>query len=156
MADWGNDRIQRFSPEGEFVAAYGVSGRSHGEFRRPSGVAVDEQDRLYVSDWGNERVQVLDSDGRPLQVLRGQATLSKWAASFMETNREEAQARATADLEPDLPSIFRVDPHTESAHIEKLFWSPMSVKLDDAGRVYITEGNRHRIQVYQRNPCPSP
>ncbi len=155
VADWGNDRIQRFSPEGDFVATYGTSGRGDGELRRPSGVAVDERDYMYVSDWGNERVQVLYSDGSPLQILRGEATLSKWATSFLETNREEAEARASADLEPDLPSVYREDPHTQSAHVERLFWAPMSVKLDDAGRVYVTEGNRHRIQIYQRkSPLP--
>ncbi len=152
VADWGNDRIQRFSPEGEFVAAYGTSGREAGELRRPSGVAVDERGHIYVSDWGNERVQVLDGDGSPLQVLRGEATLSKWAASFMETNREEAAARASANLAPDLPEVYDGDPHAESAHVESLFWAPMSVKLDDAGLVYITEANRHRIQIYRRKP----
>ena len=152
VADWGNDRIQRFTPEGDFVAAYGASGREHGQFRRPSGVAVDESGHIYVSDWGNERVQVLDGDGTPVQILRGEATLSKWAASFMETNREEAQARATADLSPDLPDVYGDDPHTQSAHVESLFWAPMSVKLDDAGNVYVTEANRHRIQIYRRKP----
>ena len=150
VADWGNDRIQRFSPEGEFVASFGTSGREAGELRRPSGVAVDELGHMYVSDWGNERVQVLDGDGSLIQVLRGQATLSKWAASFMETNREEAEARASANLEPDLPEVYGDDPHAQSAHVESLFWAPMSVKLDDAGRVYVTESNRHRIQIYQR------
>ena len=150
VADWGNDRIQRFSTNGEFVASYGASGREAGQFRRPSGVAVDERDRIYVSDWGNERVQVLDGDGSPIQVLRGQATLSRWAASFMDTNREEAAARATANLKPDLPDVYGGDPHTESAHVESLFWGPMSIKLDDAGRVYVTDSNRHRIQIYRR------
>ena len=152
VADWGNDRIQRFSPEGDFVATYGTSGRGDGELRRPSGVAVDNRDYIYVSDWGNERVQVLDNDGSPVQILRGEATLSKWATSFMEANLEEAEARASANLAPDLPSVYRDDPHTQSAHVESLFWAPMSVKLDDAGRVYVTEGNRHRIQIYQREP----
>ncbi len=147
VADWGNDRIQRFSPQGDFVAAYCRSGRGDGELQRPSGVAVDERGYIYVSDWGNERVQVLDADGNPLQVLRGQATLSKWAANFLETNREEGEARASADLEPSLDID---DPHAESAHVEKLFWSPMSVKLDETGRLYVTEGNRHRLQIYRR------
>ena len=150
VADWGNDRIQRFSPEGDFIAAYGRSGRGDSEFRRPSGVAVDERGYMYISDWGNERVQVLDVDGNPLQVLRGEATLSKWAADFLEANIEERDARASANLEPDTAFLDLDDPHAESAHIEKFFWSPMSVKLDEAGRLYVTEGNRHRIQVYQR------
>ncbi|HAT22636.1 MAG TPA: hypothetical protein DCS57_07460, partial [Dehalococcoidia bacterium] len=41
-------------------------------------------------------------------------------------------------------------PHEESAHIEKLFWGPTSVKLDNDGKVYVTESNRHRVQIYER------
>ena len=149
VSDWGNDRIQRFSPEGDFIAAYCESGREEGQLRRPSGVAVDERGNIYVSDWGNERVQVLAPDGTPIQVLRGEATLSKWAANFMETNREEAAARASANLTPDLPDVYGDDPHTQSAHVESLFWAPMSVKLDADGNIYVTEANRHRVQIYR-------
>ena len=154
VADWGNDRIQRFSPQGELVAAYGTTGTAEGQFRRPSGVAVDESDYMYVSDWGNERVQVLDADGNAVEVLRGEATLSRWASDFMATNREEAAARATANLKPELPDVYGGDPHTQSAHVESLFWAPVSIKLDAAGRVYVTEANRHRIQIYNRTPSP--
>ena len=150
IADWGNDRIQRFSSDGEFVAAYGSSGKDDGELLRPSGVAVDERGYMYVSDWGNERMQVFDADGKFVQKLRGEAGLSKWAANFLSINREEGAAREKANLEPELDLPDSDDPHTQSAHIEKFFWAPMSVKLDDEGRVYVTDGNRHRIQVYRR------
>lgn len=150
LADWGNDRIQRFSLDGDFVATYGASGRGDGELLRPSSVAVDERGYMYVADWGNERVQVLDSNGGLLQKLRGEATLSKWAALYLEINQEEGEARSRSDLEPSSDLIGSDDPHAQSAHIEKFFWAPMSVKLDDSGRLFVTEGNRHRIQVYQR------
>ena len=150
VADWGNDRIQRFSAAGEFVATYGSSGTGDGELQRPSGVAVDERGYMYISDWGNERVQVLDPDGRFLQKLRGQATESKWAKIFLNVNKEEGDARQRADLEPDIELFDPDDPHEESSHIEKLFWAPVSIKLDDSGRLYVTEANRHRIQIYRR------
>ena len=150
IADWGNDRIQRFTPDCEFVSAYGVSGRADGELLRPSGVAIDERGYMYVSDWGNERVQVFDANGAFLQNLRGEAGLSKWAANFLEINREEGEARAKSNLEPELEVDDADDPHAQSAYIEKYFWAPMSVKLDGEGRVYVTDGNRHRIQVYRR------
>ena len=150
VADWGNDRIQRFTQDGEFVAAYGSPGSGEGQLRRPSGVAVDERGLMYISDWGNERVQVFDADGHFIQQLRGQATESKWAVNFLNINREEGAARARADLEPDIPSLDHDDPHEVSSHIEKLFWSPVSVKLDSDNRLYVTESNRHRIQIYRQ------
>ena len=149
VADWGNDRIQRFSPDGHFLASYGSSGRGDGELHRPASVAVDDDGYMYIADWGNERVQVLDPDGGFVIKLRGESTLSIWAANFLAVNEEEGKARATANLEPDI-EFFNDDPHEESSHIEKLFWAPISVKLDDAGRLFVTEGNRHRIQVYER------
>jgi len=45
---------------------------------------------------------------------------------------------------------FGGDPHEESAHTEKFFCGPVSVKLYDDGRLYVTNSNRHRIQIYER------
>ena len=149
VADWRNDRVQRFSPGGEFLGVYGSSGRGDGQLLRPSSVAVDGEGYMYVADWGNERVQVLDPEGGFVMKLRGSATLSKWSDEFFNSNVEEAQARATADLEPDM-ELFGGDPHEESSYIEKLFWAPVSVKLDDDDRLYVTESNRHRVQIYER------
>ncbi len=149
VADWHNDRVQRFSPDGGFMTSYGSSGQDDGQLHRPAGVAVDGDGNIYVCDWGNERVQVLDPDGGFVTKLMGDATNSKWAQDFLNTNVEEGQARARSNLDKDI-DFFVDDPHERSSHIEKLFWAPTSVKLDDAGRLYVTESNRHRLQVYQR------
>ena len=149
VADWRNDRVQRFTPDGDLLAKYGTSGRGDGQLSRPSGVAVDSEGYIYVADWGNERVQVLDPEGGFVMKLRGEATLSKWADDYMESNVEEAKARAEADLEPDV-EFFTDDPHEESSHIEKYFWAPVSIKYDGVDKFYVTESNRHRIQVYLR------
>ena len=149
VADWRNDRIQRFSPDGAFIRTFGSSGRGDGQFYRPSSVAVDDEGYLYVADWGNERVQVLDPEGGFVLKLRGEATDSKWAEDFLRINVEEAEARARSNLEPEL-ELIDDDPHEESSHIEKYFWAPTSVRLDSAGRLYVTESNRHRVQIYQK------
>ena len=148
VADWRNDRIQRFSPGGEFIAAYGEPGHGDGQLLRPSSVAVDAQGYIYVADWGNERVQVLSPNGDFELALRGQATLSKWAEQFYEANEDERQAREASELIPELADDVAT-PHEESARIEPYFWGPISVKLDREGRLYVTESNRHRIQVYE-------
>jgi DNA-binding beta-propeller fold protein YncE len=149
VANWGNDCIVKYSVDGEYLSTYGISGSGDGEFQRPSSVAVDGEGFIYVADWGNESVQVLDREGGFVTKLRGQATLSKWAENFLSINVEEGAARARANLEPEID--YSVDhPHEESSHIEKFFWSPVSVKLDRAGTLYVTESNRHRIQVYKR------
>ena len=149
VADWRNDRIQRFSAGGDFVGSYGESGRGDGELFRPSSVAVDPDGFVYVADWGNERIQIFDPNGGFVQSLRGESTDSKWADAFLEINLEEAAARERSNLEPEI-EFFNDDPHEESSHIEKYFWAPTSVKLDPEGRMYVTESNRHRVQIYHQ------
>ena len=149
VADWGNHRIVRYSDQGELISSYGSLGNSDGEFKNPSSVAVDSQGYIYVADWGNERVQVLGPKGDFVCSLRGEATISQWGQEFLDANYEEAEPRSRSDLEPNV-SLFKGDPHEESAHIEKFFWGPTSVKLDTSGRLYVTESNRHRVQIYSR------
>ncbi len=146
VADWGNDRIQKLTPDGEFVASYGTSGEGEGELHRPSSACDDEDGYVYVADWGNHRIQVFDPDGEFVQSDRGQATVSKWAKAFLDTNKEEAAARAEANLDLD-PNLFERDPNEESSHIEKYFWGPSSIRLID-GHVYVVDTVRHRIQVF--------
>ena len=150
VADWGNNRIQKFTPDGGFVAAYGASGRGDGEFHRPAGVCVDDDGYIYVADWGNHRVQVLDPDGGFVQSLRGEATLSKWAEEFLDTNPLERAAREESDLEPDIEFF---DDHDASAHIEKYFWAPTAVTINHS-RLYVVDSNRHRLQLYDVVPTP--
>ncbi len=147
VADWGNDRIVKFSADGEFAASFGSSGRGEGEFNAPSSVCVDADGYIYVADWGNQRIQVLDPEGGFVQLNRGQATLSKWAQEFLDTNVEERDVRAKANLELDI-EFNTDDPHEESAHIEKLFWGPTALTLDNDGHLLVVDSNRHRLQVF--------
>lgn len=43
--------------------------------------------------------------------------------------------------------LFGWDPREESSHVEKLFWGPVSVKLDGNGRPCVSESSRHRVQI---------
>ncbi|MEZ4662952.1 MAG: NHL repeat-containing protein [Caldilineaceae bacterium] len=63
VADWRNDRVQKFSATGEFCMTIGQAGCGNGEFNRPSGVAVDLHGDIYVADRGNNRVQLFSAEG---------------------------------------------------------------------------------------------
>ena len=149
VADWRNDRIQKFTSDGEFLKAWGGSNAEDGAFNRPSGLAVDADGILYVADWGNERVIVLTQDGEELANLRGESGLSKWAHEYFTTNMDELEERQKANLEPDLeyPQVDKL--RNESAMVEKLFWGPTTVKIDAAGRVFVVDTARARVQVFE-------
>jgi uncharacterized protein (TIGR03663 family) len=62
VGDSGNDRVQKFDPEGVFIAEVGSLGDGDGEFNEPWGVAVDSEGNLYVADTWNNRIQKFDRD----------------------------------------------------------------------------------------------
>ena len=149
VADWRNDRVQAFSADGRFIGQWGTSGDGKGQLSRPASVAVDDEGYIYVADWGNERVQIFGPDGEVVAVLRGNATVSSWAADYLAANPDEAAAREKADLSPAV-TPWR-DQHREtSAGVEALFWGPTSVKIDDDGRIYVVDSCRHRVQIYRK------
>ena len=155
VSDWRNDRIQKFSPDGEFIASYGGPGAGDGEFHRPAGLAVDDSGNLIVADWGNERVQVLDRNGSFVAAFRGESQDSQWAQDYFDANPDEAAARRTANLVPDIERKPEYERHRGyqwelSANVEKLFWGPTSVKICPDGLVYVVDSLRHRIQIYRQ------
>ena len=149
VADWRNDRIQKFSAHGEFLAAFGSPGSGEGQFQRPTQVAVDDEGYIYVADWGNERVQVLDSGGGFQALLLGEATVSRWAQDYFDSNPEEKAERDRANLLPPLPPHLNT-PYHVSSQTEPYFWGPVAVSLDREGHLYVVETNRHRFQVYRK------
>jgi hypothetical protein len=58
-----NCRIQKFSPEGEFINAWGKYGSEDGEFISPWGIDIDTEGGVYVADMINDRVQKFTSAG---------------------------------------------------------------------------------------------
>ena len=134
VADWKNDRIQRFGSEGEFKSAIGYHGTDKGQFRRPSSVAVDGHGDIYISDWQNDRVQLFNKDERYIQSFHGNASLSRSGKQYILSNLVTLRLRAEGDFEK-----------TQRLN------APMTVKVDDQFRLFITDFGNHRIQIYQKD-----
>jgi len=66
----GFDRIQKLSPTGEFVLQWGGHGVEPGQFIRPQGLAIDQNDHVWVADSCNHRIQVFDATGDEVKSVR--------------------------------------------------------------------------------------
>ncbi|MGE0161121.1 MAG: peptidyl-alpha-hydroxyglycine alpha-amidating lyase family protein, partial [Gemmatimonadales bacterium] len=64
----GNDRVVKFSADGEFLMEWGTEGTMLGQFNEPHALAMDSRGRLFVADRLNQRIQVFDQNGRFLAV----------------------------------------------------------------------------------------
>lgn len=60
VCEYGNQRVQRFSPAGQSLGILGRPGHGEGEFYQPWGLTFDSQGRLFVLDSNNHRVQRFD------------------------------------------------------------------------------------------------
>ncbi len=58
-----NNRIAKFTKEGNFVKSWGQTGTGQGQFNNIRGIASDAAGNLYVADAGNNRIQVFDGEG---------------------------------------------------------------------------------------------
>ncbi len=64
VSDFNNDRIEKFSPTGAFVAAYGKEGSGELQFSYPAGLDVNQSTgNVYVADAGNDRIEEISSSG---------------------------------------------------------------------------------------------
>jgi DNA-binding beta-propeller fold protein YncE len=58
-----NNRIAKFTKEGNFLKSWGQTGSGEGQFSQIRGIASDAAGNIYVADAGNKRVQVFDGEG---------------------------------------------------------------------------------------------
>ncbi len=61
-----NGRIVRYNAEGELLYEFGSVGSGPGQFDLIHGVAIDKQNRIYVSDRRNHRIQIFTERGELL------------------------------------------------------------------------------------------
>ncbi len=138
VADWRNDRVQRFTPEGEHLQTLdsagpnAPAGKEH--MNRPSDVTVDAHGDVYVCDRGNDRVLHYNPRGLFIESFYGDAVMTERGADKLMANQD----------------MLRWRDHIVDLDREKRFWKPTAVKVDNDFRVYVLDQARYRVQVYRK------
>jgi len=125
VADTNNNCIRAISPAGvvSTVAGSGSAGLQDGpaaaaQFRRPLGLALDQQGALYVADSENNRIRKISAQG----VVSTVAGSGPASINFAPDNFADGPA-ATA-----------------------LFYYPSGVAVDGQGTVFVADYQNHRIR----------
>lgn len=164
VADTGNNRIQVFSfnpatSQITFEMAFGSHGTAAGQFRSPSGVAIDALGRILVADTDNHRIQVFNSVGTHL-------------ATWGQQGPQDGRFNKPGDVFVDADGLVYVADSGNnriqgfngngtwlwtlgtitSGTTPGRFHNPQQVAVDFMGRLWVTDTSNHRIQVFSPSP----
>jgi DNA-binding beta-propeller fold protein YncE len=70
VLDTMNQRIQKFGPDGKYLATIGRKGQGPGEFNYPSALDISPTGSLYVLESMQKKILVLSPEGRELRTIR--------------------------------------------------------------------------------------
>lgn len=152
ISEYGEcDRIQKISADKTFLKEWGGHGSEPGQFIRPQGMSVDENDNLWVTDACNHRIQVFDAEGKLIKI---------WG----EAGTEPGQLYYPYDMVlDDQQNVYiceygnhRVQKFTrdgkslgcwghEGREPGELF-NPWGLVRDKRGRIFVLDTNNHRVQ----------
>ncbi len=148
----GNDRIQKFSPEGRFLVSMGGAGTGRGQFQRPSGMVICGE-RLYVVDAFNNRIQVFSCAGEFLEVLGEQLSnppdlvYPYDVALGPQSDLYVVEYGAGRVTRLDLAGKLLGQSGSDGGSVGR-FKTPWGLTVDARGVVYVADtGNRRIVQL---------
>jgi DNA-binding beta-propeller fold protein YncE len=169
VADFGNDRVQVFSPDGSLVSSFGARGSGDGQLLRPAGVAVSaDGSSVYVADHFNDRIQKFSADGRFQAQLGTLAPSASPSATPLPTatpvpvaSLPDGQLRRPEGLALDRDGNLWVADYgrdrvvklsTTDGHVISVvsgFSGPKSVAVDpSSGRLLVADTGNARIERF--------
>ncbi|MFH1366644.1 MAG: T9SS type A sorting domain-containing protein [Patescibacteria group bacterium] len=153
VADYMNDRVQKFTSDGVFIRKWGTYGTGNGQFNYPAGIAADAWGNVYVAEYGNNRVQKFTSDG---------TFILKWGSYGAGDGQFYAPFGITVDAGNNVYVADygnnRVQKFTsEGEFITKWgtagtgdgqFNYPAGIAADAWGNIYVTDYGNYRVQKF--------
>jgi sugar lactone lactonase YvrE len=157
VADTGNFRVQKFSPDRTFLRSWGSKGDEDGQFLAPSGIAIGANGVVYVSDEARSDVQMFDLEGQYLGTIGGLGT-----ADGQFTTPGGVTVDAGGDVWVAEWGGRRIQRFTSSGEWvdswgtsgsddEGELRNPNDVVVDDQGRVYVVSDFNSRLHAFSRD-----
>ena len=156
-----NNRVQKFDSNGNFITQWGGRGSSDGLFLSPSGIAVDSEGYVYVSDtderiYNSHRVQKFNSNGIFIRAWGGEGrsegklyypkglAIGSDGLIYVADSGNSRIQKFTAD--GDFVTLWGGDGSTNG-----FFEGPKGLGVDANGFLYVADYYNERIQKFDKN-----
>ncbi len=155
VSEYGeNDRIQVFSPEGEWLRQWGGHGYEPGEFLRPRALAMDENEQLYVADSCNHRIQVFDTEGKLLRLWGSRGAEPGQMSYPYDLAIGPDRMLYVCEYGNHRVQKFTLDgrPMGTWGHSGRgpgELNNPWALAVDSGGEVSVIDSNNHRVQRFR-------
>src|SRR5262249_6384410 len=138
-----------------FLREWGRKGSEPGEFHFPIGIAVDRQDRVFVTDHYNNRVQAFDPGGKllahfPVLPNPGGITPANERTLLVSPCPPSRLGKETT---PDRVSVYSPEGKSlrewgRSGVGDGELSCPGGIAVGKDGRVYVADQTNRRVQVF--------
>ena len=121
-----------------------------------TGVAVDGNGNMYITDFNSHRLFKLDSDGNVVKSVGGEGEKpGKFncpdGIAISEDNKVFVCDRINCRIQIFDTDLNFISCFGTKGHGEGEFQCPSDLAIDGAGNLYVTDENNHRIQVFSQS-----
>ena len=158
VLEMGNARIQKFSPDGEFIRTIGRKGGGPGEIQQAIVMEIDRKNNLYVYDLGNFRIQIFSPDGEDLGSHRIQKPGANFRLRSDSTYALPLFVPGQSDADPKMVYLFDLDGNEtasfggeyvqDSDPMKQQMLNNIFLDIDAENNLYLTYALRDRIEKY--------
>jgi tripartite motif-containing protein 71 len=155
VADTGNYRVQKFTPNFVPIKEWGSqgSGDSQFEFPGPKGIAIDSNGNIYVADTGNHRVQKFDNNGVFIMSWGERGSGDGEFIIPVGIAVESDDDIVVADSGNDRIQKFKSDSEFirswgQLGSDDGEFRNPHYVAIDSKGDIYVVDPGNSRVQKF--------
>jgi sugar lactone lactonase YvrE len=153
VADFNNNRIQKFSGSGSYLQQFGNNGR--GQTDHPAGVAIDSSGNVWVADTLKCRIVQFDSSGSYLWQIGtygreiGQLINPHALAVDLSGNVWVADSGNNRIVKYNKTGqVVAIVGGLELGSDNGQFYSPQGIAMDHSGNVWVADTGNNRLQKF--------
>ena len=153
VADTGNNRVEEFNEQGEYLSQFGSEGSGDGQLSEPAALAVTREGDIWLADTGNDRVEEFSASGRYI----AQIDPSEGEVGYLEEPEGVAVDRDGDVWVPDTYQGELVEFNAQGQYLRTVgsegsgagqLGEPEGIAVDSQGHVWVADWSNHRVEEF--------